>query len=254
MTMPASKSRLTNAAAVRVFPVPVAISTSRLRLPRETSAHKCVYALDLIVPVHDPAVRFDGGQVATNPPRGDPTLQVILRIEARDLPRMGVGFAVEKPHLLAVRKEGERNVELGGVVATLILCRDWIDPGVLRLQRRHGTAGTVAKHVVGTRAVRQRVFEENVRPVGHVPPGVLQQRVDLNAGKRFGSAAHVPAHGSTRSSSMSKQVASISRRDRQAAGACDHRDLAIGGRNSSAPRAAHGGDITVLARRIAVEG
>ena len=36
--MPASNRRLTNAAAVRVLPVPVAISTSSLRRPFDTSA------------------------------------------------------------------------------------------------------------------------------------------------------------------------------------------------------------------------
>ena len=38
VTTPASNSRLIKAAAVRVLPVPVAISTSSLRVPRETSA------------------------------------------------------------------------------------------------------------------------------------------------------------------------------------------------------------------------
>ena len=51
-------------------------------------------ALDLVVPVHDPPVGPDRGEVAAYCLRSDPALQVVLGIEARDLPRVSIGLAV----------------------------------------------------------------------------------------------------------------------------------------------------------------
>ena len=61
-----------------------------------------VDALDLVVAIHDPPVGLHCREVAANAPGGHPSLQVVLRIEARDLARVCVGRAVEKPHFLAV--------------------------------------------------------------------------------------------------------------------------------------------------------
>ena len=62
--------------------------------------------------------------------------------------------------------------------------------------------GPVAEHVVGPCTVRQRVFEADAHPVREVPTGIPQQSINLDAGKRFGRAAHAPAQGSTTSMSM----------------------------------------------------
>ena len=185
------------AAAVRVLPVPVAISTSSLRLPRVTSADRASMHFDLVVAVDDLPLDGDGRQVAAVLARGDPPLEVVLCIEARDLARVGVGLPIQKPHFLSVRQEDERYAELFGVVPALVLRRNGIGARPLRLQRRHRPPLPVAEHVVGLRAVGQRVFEQDARAVGQVPARVLEQRVDLDAREGFGSAAHVAAHGST---------------------------------------------------------
>ena len=107
-----------------------------------------VNALDLVVSVHDAPVGFDRGQVAANLPCSDAAFQVVLGIEPCDLPSVGVGLPVKEPDLLAVRQEDERNFELLGVVASLVLCGDWVDAGVLSLQCRHRASGSVAEHIV----------------------------------------------------------------------------------------------------------
>ena len=68
-----------------------------------------LYAFDLAIKVNDPSVDFDLGQIAAALAHCDPPFKVVLGVEAGDLARMGVGFAVKKPHLLAVRQEGERH-------------------------------------------------------------------------------------------------------------------------------------------------
>ena len=42
-----------------------------------------------------------------NRPHCDPALQIVLRVEAPDLQRMGAGLAVEKPHFLSVRQRAD---------------------------------------------------------------------------------------------------------------------------------------------------
>ena len=119
-----------------------------------------------------------GRQVAAVLARRDPPLEVVLRMEARNLAGVAVGFPVEEPHFLAVRQEYERHAELFGVVPALVLRRDRIGARPLGLQRRHGAALTVAEHIVGLRAVRKRVFEQHARTVGQVPAR------SLSAGRR----------------------------------------------------------------------
>ena len=120
-----------------------------------------VDAIYLVVAVHDAPVGFDAGKVATNTPGGDLSLQIVLRIEARDLPRMRVGLAVEKQHVLAVREEDERHFELLGVVAPLILRGYRIGARPLGFQRRHGTPLAVAEGVVRLRTVGEHVLEHD---------------------------------------------------------------------------------------------
>ena len=79
-------------------------------------SEKRLDAFDLVVAVDNPAVGGNPRQVAPDPARGDPPLQVVLGKEARDLARVGVGLPVEEPHFLAVRQEDERHAELFGVV------------------------------------------------------------------------------------------------------------------------------------------
>ena len=116
---------------------------------------------------------------------------------------MGGGLPIQKPYFLAVRQEDERYAELLGVVAALILCRNGIDARTLCLQHRHGPSLAVAEHIVGLRAVRQRVFEQHARTVGQVPARVLQQGVNLDPREGFGCAAHAAVQGSTTSTPTS---------------------------------------------------
>ena len=118
-------------------------------------------AFDLVVAVDDLPVDCDPRQVAANPARGDPTFEIVLCIEARDLARVGIRLSVQKPHFLAARQEAERHADLPRVVPCLVLRRDGIDARALGLDHRHGPALPVAKDVVGLRGVRKRVFEQD---------------------------------------------------------------------------------------------
>ena len=48
----------------------------------------------------------------------------------------------------------------------------------------------VAERVIGARPVGQRGLEQHARAVGRVPAGVPEQRVDPDAGERFGPSGH----------------------------------------------------------------
>ena len=148
-------------------------------------------AFDLVVAVDDLPVDGDRRRVAAHPARGDPSFEVVLRVEACDRACVGVRLPIQEPHFLAVRKEDERDAELLGVMSSLVLRRDRIDARPLGLQHRHGPALPVAEHVVGQRAVGQRVLEQDARSVGEVPARVLEQGVDPDACEGFGRTAHV---------------------------------------------------------------
>ena len=101
-------------------------------------------AFDLVVAVDDLPVDGNRRQITPVPARGDPPFKVVLRKEARDLARVGVGFAIEKPHFLAVRQEDERHAELFGVVLPLVLGCDGMGARPLGFQRRHRPTLAVA--------------------------------------------------------------------------------------------------------------
>ena len=109
---------------------------------------------------------------------------------------MPVRLAVEEPDLFPVRQERERDAELLGVVASLILRLKGVDAGALGLDRRHGPPRAVAERVVGPRAVRQRVLEQDAHAVREIPAGVLEKSVDLDAREGFGCSTHAPDHAS----------------------------------------------------------
>ena len=106
--MPASNRRLTNAAAVRVLPVPVAISTSSLRRPCETSANRA--SMQAIW-----YSRSTSRRSTSTPANASRFLRAAIRrskssgeLQRGDLPRVGVRLTVEEPDLLAVGQERER--------------------------------------------------------------------------------------------------------------------------------------------------
>ena len=126
-------------------------------------------ARDLVVAIDDPPVDLDAGQFQPIPAGGDPPLQVVGGIDSGDLPRVPVRLAVEEPDLFPVRQERERDAELLGVVASLILRLKGVDAGALGLDRRHGPPRAVTERVVGPRAVRQRMLEQDAHAVGEIP-------------------------------------------------------------------------------------
>ena len=153
-------------------------------------------AFDLVVAVDDLPVDGHRGQIAAHPACGDPPLQVVLGIETRNFSGVGIRFPVQEPHFVAVRQENERDVELFGIVPSLVLRGDRIDAGPLGLQYRHRPSLPVAEHVIGLRAVWQRVFEKHARAVGQVPANIPKQGVDPDAGEGFGRVAHPVVYGS----------------------------------------------------------
>ena len=153
-------------------------------------ARESIDAIDLVAAVDDPPVDRDIGEGAADGAGRNPAFEVFLRVEGRDRAGVGVRVPVEEPHLVAVREEDERDVELLRVVAPLVLGGDRIDARALCLDHRHRPPGAVAEHVVRPRTVAKRVLEEDARPVGQVPPGVRKQRVDLDPGERLGGRAH----------------------------------------------------------------
>ena len=169
--------------------------------PRDLGGQR-LDAGDLVVAVDDPPVDGDRRQVATDPARGAPPFEVVLLVEARDLSGVGIRLPIQEPHFLAVREEDERHAELFGVVPTLILRRNGIDARALGLQRRHRSALPVAEHVVGLRAVGERMFEQDAHAVGQVPARILEQGVDLDAREGFGRAAHAAVQRLTVSTPM----------------------------------------------------
>ena len=76
---------------------------------------------------------------------------------------MGVVVPVEEPHLVAIREEDERNLELLRVVALLVLLGDWVDARPLRFGHRHWPLGAVAEPVV---LVRRPGGDRDVHSVG----------------------------------------------------------------------------------------
>ena len=153
-------------------------------------------AVDLVAAVHDLAVDRDVGQRAPHRARGDPAFQILLGIEGGDFAGVGVPAAVQEAHLLAVREEDEGDVEQRCVMDALVLRGERLDARALGLDDGHGPPGAVAEHVVGARAVRQRMFEQDAHAVGQVPSGVGEQGVDPDAGERLGRAGHRPATSS----------------------------------------------------------
>ena len=147
-------------------------------------------ASGLMVPARDGPVDRDRRQVAPDRPDRDPALQVVLRIEAGDPPRMGVRVAVQEPYLLAVRQEDEGDGEPFRVVDALVARRGQVGARALGLDDGHRAPGAVAERVIGARPVGQRGLEQNARAVGRVPAGVPEQRVDPDAGERFGPCGH----------------------------------------------------------------
>ena len=153
-------------------------------------------ARDLVVAIDDPPVDLDVGQFQPIPAGGNPPLQVVLGVEGGNLPRVGVRLAIQEPDFFPVRQEHERYAELLGVVTSLILRRNGVDAGALGLDSRHGSPRPVAQRVVGPRAVRQRVLEEDAHAVREIPAGVLEKSVDLDARGGFGCWTHALAAGS----------------------------------------------------------
>ena len=82
-------------------------------------------------------------------------------------------------------------------MSSLVLRHDRIEARPLGLQYRHGPALPVAEHVIGLRAVGQRVLEQDTRSVGEVPARVLKQGVDLDTCEGFRRAVHADVRRST---------------------------------------------------------
>lgn len=88
---------------------------------------------------------------------------------------------VPEADFATVREKNVGNVELFGAGAALFGCVGRIDRGALRFGHRHRTAMTVAKHIIGARAVRQRILRSERSCRRSVPADVLEQRVDNRA-------------------------------------------------------------------------
>ena len=69
--------------------------------------------------------------------RGDSPFQIVLRKEGGYRSGVGVGFAIEEPHFLAVRQEDERHPKLSGAGACLVVRRDGIDARAFGFEHRH---------------------------------------------------------------------------------------------------------------------
>ena len=195
VTAPASNRRSMKAAAVRVLPVPVAISTRSFAPPPRHLGRERLDAVDLVAAVHDPSIDRDVGQRAPQRACGDPAFQIVLGVEGGDLTGVGVPAAIQEAHFLAVRQEDEGNVEQRCVMDALVLGGDRVDARPLRFDDRHRAPGAVAEHVVRARAVPEGVLEEDAHPVGQVPAGILEQGVDPDPRECFGGSS---SHGGTR--------------------------------------------------------
>ena len=103
-----------------------------------------VDAVELVAAVDDPPVDRDVGEGAADRARRDSAFQILLRVEGRDRSCVGVRVPVEEPHLVAVREEDERDLELLRVVAPLVLGGDRVDARALGLHHRHRPPGAVA--------------------------------------------------------------------------------------------------------------
>ena len=148
-------------------------------------------AVDLVAAVRNLAVDRDVGQRASYRSRGDPAFQIVLGVEGRDLAGVGVPVAVQEAHLLAVREEDEGDIEPRRVMDALVLRGEWPGARALGLDDGHGPPGAAAEHVVGARAVRQRMFEQDSHAVGQIPSGVREQGVDPDTGECFrGAGGH----------------------------------------------------------------
>jgi hypothetical protein len=93
-----------SAAAVRVLPVPVAISTSSLRRPRPIFTAQGVDALDLVVALDD-AGSMGRWRVDAQRTGGGAALQVVLLEEGFDRPREGFALPFPEQHLVAVGRK-----------------------------------------------------------------------------------------------------------------------------------------------------
>ena len=147
-------------------------------------------AVDLVAAVHDLPVDRDVDQRTANHPRRDSTFQVFLRIEGGDSTCVSVHVAVHELHLVAVREKHEGDFEECRIVTALVLGGDGLDARALGLDYGHRSPGAVTQHVVRTRAVRQRVLEQDACAVGRIPSGVHEQRVDPDSGECLGGSGH----------------------------------------------------------------
>ena len=146
---------------------------------------------DLVIAVDDFSVDGSVRQIAAQLADGDSSFQIVLRIKPRNLPRMGIALAIQKPHAIAIRQKNEWHLHLLGIMLPLPARRNGVNPLPLRLQRRHRPPGSITQRIVGARAIGQRVLELNARAVTQIPVGILQQGIDLGARAGFRHVATV---------------------------------------------------------------
>lgn len=112
VTALASKSRLISAAAVRVLPVPVAISRTSLPPAGGRLAAERIGAIDLVVALEDVPVDGNGERIASHDRGRDPPLEIRLREEGLDPPRVRLVLPAPETDFPAVREKHVRNTKM----------------------------------------------------------------------------------------------------------------------------------------------
>src|SRR5579885_3104315 len=133
----------------------------------------------------DPGVDGDAERVAANLARRLPAREVVLTEHRLDAAEMGVLGLVAEPHVLAVREEDERHVELIGIAPSLRFARAQIDACALGFQHGERTALAVEQRVVRPAAVIEWILEPHAAAIGERPIRILQKLVYLYARERL---------------------------------------------------------------------
>jgi hypothetical protein len=140
------------AAAVRVLPVPVAISKLAFA-PGDFSA-KRVDTILLVITARNVRVDCYGKRVLLHLARGEALFEVRLLEKGFDGARVGFAFPLPEPELLAVGEKDIGNAELLRIGPGLL-------DSVTRANRKafcfndgHGAAIAVAEHIIRSRLVR----------------------------------------------------------------------------------------------------
>jgi hypothetical protein len=153
-------------------------------------AAKRIEAIDLIVALDDAPVDGNGERIASHDRGRDPALEIRLREERLDPPRVGLVLPVPETDLLAIREKHVRDAEVRRVGLGLRFGDAEDRLCALGFNDCERPAVSVAEHVIRASAVGHRDLAPDGIAIGEIPALLLQLGIDLDPRERLVRRAH----------------------------------------------------------------